>query len=134
MMSERVELAAGLVGRAETVVDVGNTAHTMKSGTLPVFATPAMVALMEEAACTAIRTALQEGETTVGISLSIEHVAATSLGKRVQAEAKLVAVDGRKLSYEVRAMDEAGEIGKGRHERFLVSMEKFMQKAESRCV
>lgn len=131
-MSEHAELAAGLVGRAEIVVEARNTAETMKSGSLPVLATPAMVALMEEAACAALGDVLQEDETTVGISVSIEHLAATPLGKRVQAEARLVAVEGRKLRYEVRAADETGEIGRGTHERFIVGAKKFMQKAEGR--
>ena len=131
-MSEHAELAAGLVGRAEIVVEARNTAETMKSGSLPVLATPAMVALMEEAACAALGDVLQEDETTVGISVSIEHLAATPLGKRVQAEARLVAGEGRKLRYEVRAADETGEIGRGTHERFIVGAKKFMQKAEGR--
>lgn len=133
-MSERVNLMEGLVGHAETIVDERNTAETIKSGSLPVFATPAMAALMEEAACAAICDALPDGETTVGTAFSIAHLAATPIGMRVRAEARLVSIDGRKLCYEIRAMDEAGEIGKGTHERFLVGVEKFMQKAKNRCV
>ncbi|BEU87700.1 thioesterase family protein [Selenomonas sp. TAMA-11512] len=131
-MSENKELAAGLVGHAETFVDEENTAESMKSGMLPVFATPAMVALMEEAACAAIAEALRAGETSVGISLSIAHLAATPVGRKVQAEAKLLAVEGRKLTYEIVARDASGEIGKGTHERFLVDVKKFLQKAASR--
>ena len=104
----------------------------MRSGSLPVFATPAMVALMEEAACACIAPFLAEGETSVGTALQIRHTAATPSGMNVYAEARLTAVDGRKLAFDVRAWDDAGEIGCGTHERVIVTSEKFLAKTQAK--
>lgn len=121
-------LALNTVGNAKTVVSENNIARTMKSGALPVFATPAMCALMEEAACAAVQDALEDGEGTVGISLNISHTRASALGDTIVATAALVAVEGRKLTFEVEAKDSKGTIGKGNHERFVINNEKFMSK------
>lgn len=121
-------LALNTVGNAKTVVSENNIARTMKSGALPVFATPAMCALMEEAACAAVQDALEDGEGTVGISLNISHTRASALGDTIVATATLVAVEGRKLTFEVEAKDSKGTIGKGNHERFVINNEKFMSK------
>lgn len=121
-----IELNA--VGSASTVVTENNIARTMKSGALPVFATPAMCALMEEAACTAVQDALEAGEGTVGISLNISHTRASALEDTIVATATLVAVEGRKLTFEVEAKDSKGTIGRGFHERFVINNEKFMSK------
>lgn len=115
-------------GSAKTVVSENNIAKTMKSGALPVFATPAMCALMEEAACAAVQDALEDGEGTVGISLNISHTRASALGDTIIASATLVALEGRKLTFEVEAKDSKGTIGKGSHERFVINNEKFMSK------
>ena len=96
-----IELKAGLVGTATTIVNENNIAQTMKSGALPVFATPAMCALMEEAACAAVKESLEEGMGSVGISLSISHDRATAVGAEVTATATLTAVEGRKLVFAV---------------------------------
>lgn len=122
------ELKAGLVGAATVVVTEKNIAKTMKSGALEVFATPAMCALMEEAACAAVSDAMEEGNGTVGISLSISHDRATAMGDTVAATATLIAVEGRKLVFTVEAKDSKGVIGKGKHERFIINNEKFMSK------
>lgn len=122
------ELKAGLVGAATVVVTENNIAKTMKSGALEVFATPAMCALMEEAACAAVSDAMEEGNGTVGISLSISHDRATAMGDTVAATATLIAVEGRKLVFTVEAKDSKGVIGKGKHERFIINNEKFMSK------
>ena len=122
------DLTTGLTGTATTTVTTANIAATMKSGSLAVFATPAMCALMEEAACAAVNVHLEEGAGTVGISLSITHDRATAMNDTVTATAKLTAIDGRKLTFEVSAEDSKGTIGKGTHERFIINNEKFMAK------
>lgn len=124
-------LETGLVGTATTVVNEHNTAKAMQSGSLPVFATPAMVALMEEAACCAIAEDLEAGTTTVGTSLNIAHSAPSPLDREIVATAKLIAIDGRKLTFDVEAADDRGLIGKGTHERFVVNSEKFLAKAQN---
>lgn len=122
------DLTTGLTGTATTKVTTANIAATMKSGSLAVFATPAMCALMEEAACAAVNTHLEAGSGTVGISLSITHDRATAMNDTVTATATLTAIDGRKLTFAVSAADSKGTIGKGTHERFIINNEKFMAK------
>lgn len=122
------ELKPGLTGTAETVVRETNTALAMSSGSLYVFATPSMIALMEQAACNAVDPCFNDSESSVGTLVNITHDAATALGKKVTATATLVEVQGRKLVFEVTAADEDKQIGKGRHERFIINKEKFMAK------
>lgn len=122
------ELKPGLTGTAETVVRETNTALAMGSGSLHVFATPSMIALMEQAACNAVAACLNEESTSVGTLVNITHDAATGMGKKVTAIATLTAVKGRKLVFEITAADEDKQIGKGTHERFIVNKEKFMAK------
>ncbi len=122
------ELKPGLTGTAETVVRETNTALAMGSGSLYVFATPCMIALMEQAACNAVAACLDEESTSVGTLVNITHDAATGMGKKVTAAATLIAVEGRKLVFEITAADEDKQIGKGTHERFIVNKEKFMAK------
>lgn len=123
-------LKTGLVGTATTLVNEHNTAKAMQSGSLPVFATPAMVALMEEAACNAINEHLEAGTTSVGINLNISHDAPSPLDREIVATATLTAIDGRKLTFDVEVADDRGLIGKGTHQRFIVNSEKFLQKAQ----
>ena len=118
----------GMKKNAETLVQNENTAKTMGSGSLPVFATPAMAALMEQAASTLVDQAVDLEWTSVGIQLAIEHIAATPEGMQVRAEAELTAVDGRKLTFSLSAWDEKEQIGKGTHERFLVKKAAFLEK------
>ena len=122
----------GIKGRAETVVDHTNTAKSAGSGELEVFATPNMIALMEQAAQSSAAPYLEEGQGTVGTMISVTHDAATPLGMRVWAESELVGVDRRKLTFEVRAFDECGMIGKGTHERFIIQNEKFLAKVNEK--
>lgn len=122
------ELKPGLTGTAETIVRETNTAIVMGSGSLQVFATPCMVALMEQAACNAVDPCFNDSESSVGTLVNITHDAATALGKKVTATATLVEVQGRKLVFEITAADEDKQIGKGTHERFIVNKEKFMAK------
>ena len=118
----------GQAGMATVVVEANNTAEYMGSGTLPVFATPAMVALMEKAAYTGIQGDLGDGEGSVGIRIEISHEAASPLGVTITAMATVVAVDGRKVTFEVVAKEGEKVIGRGTHERFIINNEKFMAK------
>ena len=122
----------GMKGRAETVVVHENTAQAAGSGLVPVFATPWMIALMENAAVQAVQGALPEDEGTVGTRLDVTHDAATPVGMKVWAEAEVTAVDGRKLTFAVSAFDEAGKIGGGTHERFVIKPEKFLARARAK--
>jgi len=107
-------------------------ACTVKSGELPVFATPAMAALMEETAAKLLGQFLDEGETSVGTALNLTHSAATPLGLTVTAEATITAVDRRKVSFSIVVRDTVEEIGKAEHDRFIVLSEKFMAKAQAK--
>lgn len=122
-------MKTGIKGTQSVVVGESNTAKAVGSGTLDVFATPSMIALMEETAWKSVAGELDEGCSTVGTHLDISHDAPTPAGKTVTCESELVQIDGRKLTFMVRAYDERGEIGKGIHERFIVNNEKFMKKA-----
>ena len=122
------EINVNSKGTATTAVNETNTAAAMGSGSLKVFATPAMVALMEASACNCLADFLDEGETTVGTALDIKHISATPVNMAVTAEATLTEVNGREFTFEVKAFDESGEIGCGTHNRFLVYSEKFTAK------
>ena len=124
-----MEITVGMKGEASTVVEREDTALEVGSGSLLVYATPCMVALMEGAACDAIEEALDDTKTTVGTELNIQHLSATPVGLEVRAEAEVTAVDGKVITFDVRAYDEAGEIGKGTHKRVLVPTQKFLEKA-----
>ena len=123
-----MEMKIGKIGVAEAMVTKENTAAAVGSGCLLVYGTPYMIGLMEMAACNCVKEYMEEGQSTVGTLLNVAHTAATPVGMEVRAEAKLVAVEGRKLSFEVTAYDEKGEIGKGTHERFIIFEEKFLAK------
>ena len=123
------EIKVGLKNTVKEQVWPKNTAKVMGSGCMEVYATPAMTCLMEKAATEALEPLLAEGWTTVGISLDVQHKAATPIGLSVRAEAELTAVDGRKITFSVKAFDDKEEIGSGTHERFAVMKEKFMAKA-----
>ena len=96
------------------------------------FATPYMIALMENAACNAIADGLEEGQSSVGTKLDVSHDAATPVGMHVTAKAELVEVDRRRLVFRVTAEDDVGPIGQGTHERFLIMADKFLAKAEAK--
>lgn len=121
-------METGLTYTSHTVVNDENTARRIGSGDLAVFATPAMVALMENAAMLAVAPDVGEGRTTVGSEICITHIKPTGIGAKVSATAVLVAVEGRKLSFNVAARDEEGIIGEGTHTRFIVDSERFMSK------
>ena len=125
-------LSIGLKGLAETLVTEENTAAAMGSGLLPVFATPAMLALMEQAAASSVQPVLPEGQGTVGTRLEVSHLAATPIGLTVRAESELIAVDRRKLRFSVRAWAGDELIGEGEHERFVIDNARFLEKALSK--
>ena len=127
-----MSIEIGMKGRAETVVTPDNTARAAGSGLVPVFATPWMIALMENAAVNAVQAALAPEEGTVGTRLDVTHDAATPIGMRVWAEAEVTAVEGRKLTFTVAAWDEAEKIGGGTHERFIIKPERFLAKAQGK--
>lgn len=124
-----MEITVGMKAEVTTLVEREDTAKEVGSGSLLVYATPCMVALMEGAACEAIEEALGEDKTTVGIELNIQHTSATPVGLEVRAEAEVTAVDGKIITFSVKAFDEAGEIGKGTHKRAIVPVQKFLDKA-----
>lgn len=118
----------GMKGETATLCEREDTAQEVGSGSLLVYATPCMVALMEGAACEAIAPGLSEDETSVGTELNIRHTAATPVGLEVRAEAEVTAVDGKVITFTVRAFDEAGEIGSGIHKRAVVTTQRFLDK------
>ena len=127
-----MEITVGMKGEASTLVEREDTAAEVGSGSLLVYATPCMVALMEGAACNAIEDALPEDSTTVGTSLEISHLSATPVGMEVRSEAEVIAVDGKILTFSVTAYDEAGKIGEGTHKRCIVTSQRFLDKTYSK--
>ena len=123
-----MSVTVGLKGRAETLVNDANTAQAACSGALPVFGTPFMCALMEEAAWKSIAPHLEAGQSTVGTRLNVSHDSATPLGMKVWAESEVTEVDGKRLLLTVTAFDEKGPIGTGIHERFIVTNDRFLSK------
>lgn len=123
-----MEITIGLKGQASTLVEREDTAQEVGSGSLLVYATPCMVALMEGAACDAIADYLPEDKTSVGTMLNISHVAATPVGLEVRAEAEVTAVEGSKLTFQISAYDESGLIGEGTHQRVIVNTQRFLDK------
>lgn len=123
-----MSVTVGLKGRAETVVNESNTAQAACSGALPVFGTPFMCALMEEAAWKSIAPHLEASQSTVGTRLNVSHDSATPVGMKVWAESEVTEVDGKRLVLTVAAFDERGPIGRGTHERFIVTDERFLAK------
>ena len=127
-----MENLIGMTNTAEEIVTEKNIALALKSGSLKVFATPAMIRLIEETAAELVEKNLPPESTSVGISININHTAPTPLGMKVRAEVKVVSVEGRKIIFEVVAFDERGEIGRGIHERFIVDKKKFQNKADAK--
>ena len=125
-------LETGIKGKKEIVVTKEKTAKTMCSGALDVFATPAMIALMENTAFESVADKLDPGCGTVGTALHVRHVSPTPVGMKVTCETELIKVDGRALTFSVKAYDETGLIGEGEHERFIIFEEKFQAKANAK--
>lgn len=127
-----MSIEVGLKGRSETVVTEQNTAAAIGSGLVPVFATPHMIALMENASANSLLPYLAGDEGSVGTHLNVAHSAATPIGMKVWAESTVTAVEGKKITFDVVAYDEAGEIGRGTHERFIIKPEKFLAKCQAK--
>ncbi len=127
-----MELTVGLAGEAIAQVDSSNTASTMGSGNLEVFATPSMVALMEKAATNALKEHMPLDSSSVGTLIDVRHMAATPVGMTVTAKAVLTAVEGKRLVFSVEAFDDKEKIGEGTHERFIVNCERFIAKANGK--
>ena len=123
-------IEVGLKYESQTVVSTTNTANTLGSGDMEVFATPAMIALMENAAMMAVAPHLDEGASTVGIEMATSHIKASPIGASITASAELISAEGRKLSFKVKAWDEQGVIGEGNHTRFVVDRERFLSKVK----
>ncbi|EPR14372.1 thioesterase family protein [Ruminiclostridium papyrosolvens] len=127
-----MELEVGITGSAQVLVSEANTAKTMGSGSLDVFATPAMIALMEKAASLAVQNYIDEDSSTVGTMINIKHIAATPVGMNVTARAELAEIDGKRLVFTVEAFDGKAKIGEGQHERFIINAQKFIARANSK--
>ncbi len=125
-------LEPGIKGRSETIVATDNTALTMGSGTLEVFATPAMCALMEAACAESIEPYLEAGQTSVGTALDIKHLSASPVGIKVWAMSEVTGVDRKAVTFSVEAFDETGKIGEGTHSRFIVEAGRFLDKAQNK--
>ncbi len=125
-------LSVGIKGNLERTVTPERTAEAMGSGQLPVFATPAVVALAEETAWKSVAPELEEGQGTVGTLMELSHIAATPLGMKVRCETELIEIDRRRLVFSVKVYDEKEKVADGRHERFIVDNGKFLSKARGK--
>ena len=125
-------IEVGMKGHEEVMVTPENTAAAMVSGTLPVFATPCMISLMEATAWKSISAEVEEGWSTVGTSLDVKHLSATPIGMKVWCDSELIEVDRKRMVFKLEVFDEAGKIGEGIHERFLVQNDKFLARAEAK--
>lgn len=125
-------LKTGLTGREQAIVNLSKCAKEMGSGSLEIYATPAMCALMEAASVNCIEGHLEPGKTTVGVSINIKHTSPTAVGMTVGAESTLTEIDGRRLVFNITAYDKAGEIGTAVHERMIVDSSKILEKASSK--
>jgi predicted thioesterase len=131
-MTDLSKLTPGLVGHAEIVVGEEHTAPRIGSGMVHVLATPVMINLMEAAALDAAEKLIPAGHQSLGIRLDVRHIAATPVGMRVRATAKIVKVEGRQIDFEVEAHDEKDLIGDGTHQRIVVNVERFDKRVQAK--
>jgi predicted thioesterase len=122
----------GLVGEKTTTVSQTLLATHLGSGSVEVYATPGMIALMEAAAVAAIDPLLPEGQSSVGVALDVRHLAATPPGEQVRARAEVIGVDGRKVTFQVQAWDEHELIGEGTHVRYVIDVDRFVERVQSK--
>ena len=122
----------GITHTVNLTVTENDSAKTYGSGTLDVFATPAMIALMERTAMDSVAEYLAEDEATVGTEVNVQHLSATPIGCTVTCNSELTEIDGRKLTFKVTASDNKGVIGEGTHSRFIIKKEKFLAKASEK--
>ncbi len=124
------KIKIGLSHVIEKYVSDKDSATAYGSGMVEVFATPAMIALMEKSALECVNQLLPEGFTTVGIEINVQHMKATAIGKKVKSSAKIIEVDRKKIVFEVSTEDEQGQIGFGTHTRFIIDQAAFMKKLD----
>ena len=125
-------IEVGIIGEAKDIVSENNIAKTLRSGELMVYATPAMIALMEDASYKSIQGELEEGKGSVGTLMNVKHLASTPIGMNVTAKSELIEVDRRRLVFKVEAFDERDKIGEGIHERFIIDNESFQNKTDNK--
>lgn len=126
------ELTPGLFAEISIIVTESDTAARWGSGLVPVFGTPSLVGLMENAAVKALQGHLPEGQTTVGGRIDVQHLAATPVGMTVRARAELKTIEGRKLTFQIEAWDDVEKIGEATHERHIIKTEKFIARAQAK--
>ena len=122
----------GIIGEAKDMVNENNIAKTLRSGELNVYATPSMIALMEEAAYKSIQSELGQEKGSVGTLMNVKHLSSTPIGMEVTAKSELIEIDRRRLVFKVEAFDEGGKIGEGIHERFIIDNEDFQKKTDNK--
>ena len=122
----------GLKAQICEIVGEDKLAKSCGSGEVAVYGTPFMLALMEQTANKAVKSELNSHQTTVGISVDISHLAPTPVGMEVKAEAELIAIDGKKLSFKITAYDEKEKIGEGKHQRYIIDKNNFVEKAKQK--
>ena len=127
-------METGIIGQEELIVNEMNTAEALGSGSLAVFATPAMIALMEKTARLSVAPFLEDGQSTVGTLVNVKHLSASPVGMKITCRTELKEIDRRRLVFHVECSDEAGIIGEGEHERFIIDEAKFMAKTEAQLV
>lgn len=127
-------METGIIGKEELIVNEMNTAEALGSGSLAVFATPAMIALMEKTARLSVAPFLEDGQSTVGTLVNVKHLSASPVGMKITCRTELKEIDRRRLVFHVECSDEAGIIGEGEHERFIIDEAKFMAKTEAKLV
>ncbi|MEG6586255.1 thioesterase family protein [Dendrosporobacter sp. 1207_IL3150] len=125
-------LVLGMKAEKNEKVTERNTAISYGSGGVAVYATPAMIGLMEGTSLAAVDPHLPEGMATVGTSISVNHIAATPIGIEVRALAELTEIDGKKLTFRIEAYDEKEKIGEGTHQRYIIELEKFLARTQSK--
>ena len=125
-------MEVGIKGKKERIVPYEQTAEYISSGLLPVFATPCMIQFMEETARISVESYLAEGQSTVGTSVNIKHLASTFVGCKVTCESELIEIDRRRLVFSVRVFDERELLGEGTHERFIIDNAKFISRLEEK--
>ena len=129
-----MELKIGLTGRADALVTSDKTAAACGSGSLPVFGTPFLLALMEEATCNSLEGRLEDGRSSVGVSMEVQHSAASPVGIKVWAESELTKIDGKLLTFTVTAYDEAGVIGTASITRCIIRSESFVARCNAKLI
>lgn len=127
-MSDNIQV--GMVGESQITVTMDLTAKKMGSGSLLVYATPAMIALMEAAAVNAVDGYLEAGQTTVGIQIEVRHISASPVGENVRAAAEVIGVEGKRIIFTLRAWDEQEMIGEGTHIRYIIDIDRFMARVD----